>query len=86
MNLVCIRHPQYQGKGSPDLTCKTCCSLYISIVKTRNSTNSAANTSNLTTPNKTPDETAWLKQKKSELEKMRSAMRQGQAKFHPGTI
>ena len=36
MNIVCIRHPHYTGSGSPVLTCKTCCSLYISVVKEKN--------------------------------------------------
>ena len=28
-NVVCIRHPLYHGEESPDLSCKTCCEIYI---------------------------------------------------------
>ena len=28
-NVVCLRHPSYCGKGKPELSCKTCCEIYI---------------------------------------------------------
>jgi hypothetical protein len=35
-NLVCIKHPKYEGKGTPVLSCKTCCGLYIAEIKRLN--------------------------------------------------
>lgn len=35
-SISCIKHPRYNGKTSPVLSCKTCCSLFIhNIKKTR---------------------------------------------------
>lgn len=36
MKLICLRHPKYNGQGSPELSCKTCCTLYVEGVKARN--------------------------------------------------
>ena len=32
-NLVCIRHRDYDGKEPPVLSCKTCCKLYIDLIR-----------------------------------------------------
>ena len=32
-NLVCFRHPHYEGDSPPDLGCKLCCSKYISALR-----------------------------------------------------
>jgi hypothetical protein len=32
-NIVCLRHPQYTGADSPDLTCKTCCSKFVARIR-----------------------------------------------------
>ena len=32
-NIVCIKHPQYQGTQAPVLSCKVCCAKYISVIK-----------------------------------------------------
>lgn len=86
MNLVCIRHPHYHGKGSPDLTCKTCCTLYIKLVKEKNETLRGATSAAVESSPRASKEEDWLLQKKSELEKMRKALQQSNARFHPGTI
>jgi len=31
--LVCLTHRDYDGKDAPQLTCKNCCSIYISEIK-----------------------------------------------------
>lgn len=60
MNLICIRHPHYDGNSSPVLTCKTCCSLYIAAVKEKNG---------MSSPGQKPaSESDWLKEKKREAE------------------
>lgn len=69
MNLVCIRHPHYDGNTSPVLTCKTCCSLYIAVVKEKNGVSAA--------PQKAVSETEWLKEKKREAEMARSSRNGG---------
>lgn len=33
--LVCIKHPKYDGKESPVLSCKTCCSTFVAALKAR---------------------------------------------------
>jgi len=33
--VVCIRHPKYEGKESPVLSCKTCCSIFIAAIKAK---------------------------------------------------
>jgi hypothetical protein len=33
-NIVCLRHPKYDGQSSPDLTCKTCCSKFVARIRT----------------------------------------------------
>lgn len=35
-NLYCFKHPEYRGEGSPILSCKTCCSIFISLIKEQN--------------------------------------------------
>ncbi|MCX6104838.1 MAG: hypothetical protein NTY08_03295 [Proteobacteria bacterium] len=35
MNLVCIRHPEYDGAASPVLSCKVCCSIFLAEVRSR---------------------------------------------------
>jgi len=32
-SISCIKHPQYDGKSSPILSCKTCCALFIHNIK-----------------------------------------------------
>jgi hypothetical protein len=32
-NIVCLRHPQYNGSDSPDLTCKICCSKFVARIR-----------------------------------------------------
>jgi hypothetical protein len=32
-NLVCLRHPEYNGKNAPNLSCRNCCSIYVEAVK-----------------------------------------------------
>jgi hypothetical protein len=31
--LICFNHPQYNGKDSPVLTCKTCCGIFVTSMK-----------------------------------------------------
>lgn len=33
--LICFRHPQYDGKDSPVLTCKTCCGIFVTAMKAK---------------------------------------------------
>lgn len=35
-NLICMSHPKYNGKDSPVLSCKTCCSIFIQLIKIEN--------------------------------------------------
>jgi hypothetical protein len=35
MNLICFRHPEYQGTSSPVLSCKTCCTIFLAVLKTQ---------------------------------------------------
>ncbi len=32
-NIVCLRHPSYQGSGNPDLDCLICCEAYVRELK-----------------------------------------------------
>lgn len=32
-NLVCLRHPKYDGLESPDLNCKVCCSKFVDRIR-----------------------------------------------------
>lgn len=36
--VVCIKHPKYDGKESPVLSCKTCCSTFVAAIKARSGT------------------------------------------------
>lgn len=31
--VLCFQHPNYKGKDAPDISCKTCCHIFISEVK-----------------------------------------------------
>ena len=33
-SVTCIRHRRYKGIEAPDLSCKMCCEIYISRIKT----------------------------------------------------
>jgi hypothetical protein len=32
-NLVCIKHPLYKGTVAPDLTCKSCCKIFVAVLE-----------------------------------------------------
>ena len=32
-NVVCIRHSDYRGNSSPNLSCRTCCGIYVAVIK-----------------------------------------------------
>lgn len=32
-NIACFKHPQYKGHSAPDLSCKTCCSMFVSRIR-----------------------------------------------------
>ena len=36
MNLICIRHPDYKGTTSPQLSCKTCCGMFLAELRRKN--------------------------------------------------
>ena len=36
MNLICLKHPSYDGESSPVLACKTCCSIFIGVIRAKN--------------------------------------------------
>lgn len=36
MNLICFKHPSYDGETSPVLACKTCCGIFIGAIKAKN--------------------------------------------------
>ena len=82
MNLICFRHPDYDGTSSPVLACKTCCSLFLAELKRRNASGNPMDT------------TKWLEEKtKMAEEAIKEATRQeGQKKqearfgFNPSTI
>lgn len=31
--LICIKHPDYKGSENPNITCKTCCKIFIAAIK-----------------------------------------------------
>jgi len=33
--VICFRHPHYDGKDSPILTCKTCCGIFVTAMKAK---------------------------------------------------
>ena len=35
-NLVCFKHSAYKGKVPPELSCKTCCGIYINEIRLTN--------------------------------------------------
>lgn len=35
-NVYCFKHPEYRGEGTPVLSCKTCCGIFISLIKEQN--------------------------------------------------
>lgn len=37
-NVICFRHPGYDGKSSPSLSCKTCCTKFLGELKRKNNT------------------------------------------------
>lgn len=39
MNVICFRHPSYDGTTSPALTCKTCCGLFLAELKRQHTAN-----------------------------------------------
>ena len=32
-NLYCMSHPKYDGKSTPNLLCKSCCTIYVDAIK-----------------------------------------------------
>jgi hypothetical protein len=34
-NIVCLKHPQYDGIESPELACKTCCSKFVGQIRSQ---------------------------------------------------
>ena len=32
-NIVCLKHPKYEGGHDPDLSCRTCCIIFMGRVK-----------------------------------------------------
>jgi hypothetical protein len=32
-NIVCLKHPRYDGVASPDLSCKVCCSKFVARIR-----------------------------------------------------
>lgn len=34
--LICMRHPKYEGRSPPVLACKTCCTIFVDAVKVTN--------------------------------------------------
>ncbi len=55
-NVVCLRHPHYDTRTPPELSCKTCCSMYIQEIKR----NQAAKRSQETTASQ------WLSDKRNQ--------------------
>lgn len=56
-NLICIIHPNYHGDHAPQLSCKTCCHIYLEKIKSKNS--------------KKFDAKKWIKDKKEEIKNNR---------------
>lgn len=71
MNLICFRHPDYDGTSSPVLSCKTCCSLFLAELKRRNAAG------------KPVDTTQWLEEKTKLAE---DAIKEARFGFNPTTI
>ena len=40
-NVYCFKHHDYRGEGTPVLSCKTCCSLFIAVIKEQNASSQA---------------------------------------------
>ena len=71
-NLVCLQHPHYDGVAAPELSCKTCCSIFISKIKENNRKARGQNTRE------------WLDEKVKSKDR-RSAEAQNDS-FHPEMI
>jgi asparagine synthetase A len=56
--VICFRHPRYDGKERPVLSCKTCCAIFISTIKARVSEGQSVEF----------DPRAWLDDKRREAE------------------
>lgn len=58
-NLICLRHPHYDAKTPPELSCKTCCSMYIKEIKITNEAKTAKRNPETTT-------SQWIREKRSQ--------------------
>lgn len=65
MNIVCIKHPKYDGKSSPELSCKACCSKYIHVIRSEKQKEFVA-----WTPTLTPEAKARLDQAKRSIDEI----------------
>jgi hypothetical protein len=59
-NVRCFKHPQYVGEGTPVLSCKACCGIFISLIKAQNAQAQASSAG------KHPQE--WLAEKAREAQ------------------
>jgi hypothetical protein len=36
-SLLCLRHPKVDAKNNPELSCKTCCTIFVNAIRLRRS-------------------------------------------------
>jgi hypothetical protein len=73
MNLICFKHPAYDGSSTPALSCKVCCSLFISVIKERNTAGSPV------------DPSEWLDTRSRQNEEIAKRVN-SRFNFDPGSI
>ncbi len=54
-NLVCLKHPRYDGRSTPELSCKSCCKIFVGALKHQQETGKAGQI----------DTSAWLDKSKA---------------------
>lgn len=66
-NVVCFKHPTYDGSSSPQLSCKACCGIFLTEIRRQNAAASA-----------TLDPMHWLEEKARQA---REAVAKVQARY-----
>ena len=66
--IYCFRHPEYDGKDSPVLSCKTCCGIFVATLK------SERDAASHVSENKKPDSIEqWFEEKKRKIPEPKAA-------------
>ena len=75
--VFCFKHPQYNGAEAPILSCKTCCGIFVSVVKEQ--------AQKMTAPSSDMNMADWFdsKKKQSTVTRQQANTKPG---FNPSTI